>query len=718
MLMVMDLNRKYTAILENATEVGYDKIENQIGSMKFTLPLDDPKLSLVKQLLWVELTDNENEYIGLYRVMPSTAQKDPSNNKVTFTAHHVLSTLLDSVIIGFKEIINRPTNEVLTWLLNMQKTKHWKLGKCDFKRYFSYSFENENGLANALFSIPRPFDESYQWTWDTQSYPWTLNLVKADDRVVGRIQEGYNMQGLEVTVDPNNLVNRIYPYGAGEGVNQLNIKRVNGGKEYIEDSASIKKYGVIETTWVDQRFTQEQSLLDSAKALLKKWKEPLINYKVSAVDLTKLLREQADTEAEKQRINIDLLRLGRVIMINTNDFGTVNLRIVKESKSDVFKEPHDIQLELGDVKKNLNTTVADLNRKQQINETYSQGATNILSYNFQDNCDSTHPAEIPIYFDDDVVHINTVELTIRTKKYRAYTRAVSGGGATVKSTSAGGATTQTSSSGGGSTQTSTSGGGGTQTSTSGGSYSNGSTTSSGGGYANGSTTSVGGASTQTSSSGGGQTSGAGGDHDHIMFKGVTGAINGTKGSYSAGGSRGVTLETNGSGDLRTYSSSGNHTHMVSNHTHSVSIPNHSHNFNVNIPSHSHGFSLSIPNHSHKVTIPNHSHKVNIPNHTHKITIPNHTHEVVLPNHTHPLVWGIYESTANTSSLDITVDGKSIKEHGTSLSRIDLTPYLKTTSGGRIARGDHEIKIKPNNLARIEAFVQCRVFIQSQLGGQL
>lgn len=689
MLMVMDLNRKYTAILENATEVGYDKIENQIGSMKFTLPLDDPKLSLVKQLLWVELTDNENEYIGLYRVMLSTAQKDPSNNKVTFTAHHVLSTLLDSVIIGFKEIINRPTNEVLTWLLDMQKTKHWKLGKCDFKRYFSYSFENENGLANALFSIPRPFDESYQWTWDTQSYPWTLNLVKADDRVVGRIQEGYNMQGLEVTVDPNNLVNRVYPYGAGEGVNQLNIKRVNGGKEYVEDSDSIKRYGVIETTWVDQRFTQEQSLLDSAKALLKKWKEPLINYKVSAVDLTKLLREQADTEAEKQRINIDLLRLGRVIMINTNDFGTVNLRIVKESKSDVFKEPHDIQLELGDTKKNLNTTVADLNRKQQINETYSQGATNILSYNFQDNCDSTHPAEIPIYFDDDVVHINTVELTIRTKKYRAYTRAVSGGGATVKSTSAGGATTQTSSSGGGSTQTSTSGGG----------YASGSSTAGGGGYASGSSTSTGGGSTQTSS--------ANGTHGHKTFKFAFNNPSGIdqlarRAYYAQGTSEVVVFETTGTSDLFTNTA-------ADNHTHNVNVPNHSHNFNVSIPSHSHGFNVNIPNHNHKVSIPNH---------THKITIPNHTHEVILPNHTHPLVWGIYESTANTNSLDITVDGKSIKEHGTSLSRIDLTPYLKTTSGGRIARGDHEIKIKPNNLARIEAFVQCRVFIQSQLGGQL
>ena len=33
---------------------------------------------------WVELTDNENEYIGLYRVMPTTIKKDANNNQIHY----------------------------------------------------------------------------------------------------------------------------------------------------------------------------------------------------------------------------------------------------------------------------------------------------------------------------------------------------------------------------------------------------------------------------------------------------------------------------------------------------------------------------------------------------------------------------------------------------------------------------------------------------------
>ncbi len=43
MLMAMDLKREYTAVLDNAYNVGYEKIENQIGNLEFSMPLDDPK---------------------------------------------------------------------------------------------------------------------------------------------------------------------------------------------------------------------------------------------------------------------------------------------------------------------------------------------------------------------------------------------------------------------------------------------------------------------------------------------------------------------------------------------------------------------------------------------------------------------------------------------------------------------------------------------------
>lgn len=653
MLMAMDINREYTAILENAHGVSYEKLENQIGNIEFTMPLDDPKNEFLQEMLWVELTDNENEYIGLYRVMPSITQKNANSNTIQYTAIHALGTLIDSVLFGYHELVNRKTVEVINYVLSQQKTKHWVLKKCDFTRYFSYAWENENGLADALFSIPQAFDEDYVWEWNTQVYPFELSLVRPNTEVVARIQEGHNMQGFEITSDPNNLVNRVYPLGAGEGVNQINIRSVNNNVPYVEDKASIAKNGLSEYVWVDQRFTIPQALKDNAKNMLEKWSTPKITWKVSAADLTKLT---------DKKLAIDNLRLGDIVMINTNDFGSINLRIKRESKSDVFGAPQSIDLELGNLKDDITTTMSDLGRKQQINETYSQGATNILNYSYQDNCEAKYPANIEFFLDDDVFHVNTVELTFKTKKYRGYTKAVKGGGARVTSTSAGGGSTQTSSSGGG--------------------YSSGSTTSGGGGSSQ--TSSVNGQSTQTSS--------ANGSHKHRMFAPMSQADQTAVGKrrYSANGGIFVIESATGISEIVTDEAANNHSHSVTTpaHAHSVNIPNHTHNFSVNIP-----------------------------NHAHNVNIPNHTHQITLPDHTHPLEWGIYEASNSASSIDIVVDGKTIPHHETSQERLSIVDYLRKTTSGKIARGNHTIQIKPNNLARIEAQVICRVFIQSQLGGQ-
>lgn len=687
----MNLSREYTAILENAYDVSYEKIENEIGSIEFSMPLYDTKNSMIEALQYVELTDNENEYIGLYRIMPSLVKKDKSNYSIKYTATHVLGTLLDSVLFGYFEITNKKTVDVINFVLNQQKTKHWILKRCDFTRYFSYAWENENGLADALFSIPKAFDEDYLWEWNTKVYPFELSLVKPPTEPVCRIQEGYNMEGFEIDIDPNNLVNRVYPLGAGEGVNQINIKSVNNNVPYVEDKESIKKYGLVEYVWTDLRFTQPQSLKDNATNMLKKWSIPKVTWKVAAADLIKL----TDTPLE-----IDKLRQGTVVMINTNEYGSLNLRIKKEAKSDVFGAPQSLDLEIGNVKDDINTTMSDLGRKQQINETYSQGATNILNYSYQDNCESAYPAEIEFYLDDDVFHVNTVELTFKTKRYRGYTKAVKGGGAKTITSEAGGQSTQTSSAGGASRQTSSAGGASVRSTSAGGS-----TTQS---------SSAGGGSTQTSSAGGGstQTSSGGGNHDHVMFTGggvvnhkwkddeQASVYNAKSGTFIFVGGSGYTPE------LRTAGSSGNHSH-------NVNVPAHTHN--TSVPAHTH--SVSIPSHTHSVNIPSHTHTVQIPNHTHTVKIPAHKHNVVLPEHTHPLEWGIFQASSSASKVDIIVDGTTLPSHETSQSRLNIVNYLKKTSSGKIQRGNHTIQVKPNGLARIEAQVTCRVFIQSQLGGQ-
>lgn len=702
MIRTLNFNRQTTAILENAYSIGYERQTNSIWQAFFSLPLNDPKIYRVELLKYVEITDGD-EYIGLFRIIPKLTTKNESTKEVTFQCEHVLATLLDSSLFKYHQLTNYTTDYVLQYLIDQQNHKHWKKGKVDFKRYFHYSWENENNLA-AIFSVPKPFDEPYIWEYDTTSYPWRLDLVKPDNEPICRIKEGYNLIGLEIEEDPMSVYNRIYPLGAGEGINQLTIDSVNNGLPYLEDRKPGEE--IKETVWVDQRFTDAVSLKASGQALLDKWKKPKVTWKISAADVSKITG-----------LSIDKFKVGKVVRLQLDDYPVTDLRIMKESKSDIKGAPGDVQLEIGNVTEDLSTTNADLERRQQVNELYSQGATNIMNFTYQDNCDNQIPALIPFYIDDDVVNINTIELTFRTKKFRAYSQAThgggaivdstKGGGALVKSTGGGGGIVKSTKGGGGTTKSTTDGGASTQTSTSGGGTT--ATSSSGGGTSK--STNSGGGTTQSSSSGGGTTQ---------STNAYCGGGTGTSCVTTVG-------EQVGSGENHFHRLPGqllNHTHRVTvpGHRHSVSIPSHSHNFttpnhthNVSIPSHTHD--VKIPAHNHSVTIPDHTHEIDLPNHNHEIDLPDHVHEIELPDHTHEVKHGIYELNETASNVVLKVDGNTVDHDSTSGDRIDLTDYMSKDSNGKINRGRHEVEILPDKLARIEADLILRVFIQSQLGGK-
>jgi len=244
-----------------------------------------------------------------------------------------------------------------------------------------------------------------------------------------------------------------------------------------------------------------------------------------------------------------------------------------------------------------------------------------------------------------------------------YSKATEGGGALIKSTSDGGGVVNSTSSGGGSTQTSSSGGASTQTSSSGGGVSK--------------STASGGGSVVTSEA-----------KTFLEISAMSG------------------VPENSIGD----ENYGYHVHEVR-----MSGENWTHDHTINLPSHSHNF--DVPNHTHTVSVPAHTHTVNTPSHTHEVNIPNHTHEITLPDHIHDIEHGIYELSTMPTSVQIRVDGNLLPITALNGNDIDIIPYLDTDSGGKITRGTwHTVEITPNDLARINANIISRLFIQSRMGG--
>lgn len=779
-LSIFDHNtRKRLAFLQNAYQIGYKMDMNQVWSARFTLPYDDPKNKYCQPLNYVEVYDDE-EYIGLFRIIPSRVHRDSNTQEITYECEHVIATLIDDFLIKWHEVGNRGTytNQVIQYVLNRQTVKRWNLGDCDFRHQYLYGWENEN-LLTALFSIPNVFTERYRWDFDTLNYPWTLHLranpteENATKRVynsatgrtesfsyvkhnaVAEIRYKKNMLGIEKVVDASTIVTRLYAFGYGEGENQLNISKVNPTKKLYIDADTQSTYGVITEVWVDRRYQYADTLYQAALKRLGELKEPKISYNVQAAYFDDLKK----------------CKVGDIVRIIDDEEG-IDLYLPLQSieKSDMTGAPNEAILTFGSLQENAAGTVTDLFDRQRIEETYSQGAVTLYSQNFADNAASGFPAEMRFYIPQNVVHINEIILQGRFSAFRGYSKATKGGGAASSTTKNGGSSTPTTAAGGSTTLTSEAGGSTNVTSAGGGATT--ATSSSGG--ASTVTSASGGSSTVTSASGGSSsvTSASGGSSSVTSASGGGGSVTSADGGSSkqtsseGGGSQihtgrsSIGADTYGtstaSGHAHNYVSMSyenggygwhSHLHTLPNHSHTVSIPSHSHS--VSIPSHSHSVSIpghthsvSIPSHSHNVTIPSHTHSVSIPNHTHtvkinnhthSISIPSHKHSVKVPNHTHTVSipahshdFSIPDHTHNieygiytgttANKGTLVVDGTTVGSYS-SFNNIDLIPYLTKDSDGIVVRGWHSLKVTPNALTRIELDLVIQLFANSRGGGQ-
>lgn len=527
--------RRRVAVLQNAFDAEEQEEMNAISTLRFSLPSNDEKNKYCTPFAYVRMDGGQ-----LYRILPSSGTSGETGRR-DYTAEHVISTLLDTVLFGFHAIGGRGyyTKQCIQYILDRQGEKHWRLGRCDFSRQFEYGFEQEN-LLGALFSLPKPFTEPYIWQFDTSNYPWTVNLVKLDTAALPSlyVRGAHNLKALTVESDPAQICTRLYPLGYGEGVNQLNIASVNGGVNYLQSPPEIvAKYGIVERVWVDRRYENPESLKAAAQAMLAELQEPIESYSVDFASLTG---------------DYGGARLGMRVRIIDPELEVDKTTLVTGVTRRFDNVPQS-RLTIANRDKNIAASVADLADRQRIEMTYSQGATQIYSQSIQENADRQSGLVMDFTIPAQMRIVNKVLCKVRLEGFRTYS----------KVTSATGTTSQTSASGGGSTQTSTSGGGSSET-----------------------TTADGDASI-TSASGGGTSSTTNNSQEVTQF---TGNENENYGHH------------NHRYDLinHTHSfSTPSHSHSVQvpSHRHEVDIPDHEHQ--VKIPSHSHGF--TIPGHDHQIT---------------------------------------------------------------------------------------------------------------------
>lgn len=103
-----------------------------------------------------------------------------------------------------------------------------------------------------------------------------------------KIELAVNLKTISREIDETSVITRLYPLGAKQtdSEKRLTIGSVNGGKDYIEDSALVAKYGVISGTQTWDDVTQASILKTKASAFLKNANKAKKQYKITAVDLS------------------------------------------------------------------------------------------------------------------------------------------------------------------------------------------------------------------------------------------------------------------------------------------------------------------------------------------------------------------------------------------------------------------------------------------------
>jgi phage minor structural protein len=664
MLEVFNRNRSKIAILKNAYNLIEEEKINSISHFTFTLPYDDPKNTYCEVFNYI--CYNGGQY---YRIMPSELKRDNIGG-ITYTCEHVIAVLIDKAMLGYNIVgnIGTYTADCIRYVLNKQSSMAWTLSRCDYTRQFQYGWENES-LLSALWSIATPLSDPYMWDFDTSVYPWRLSLLSLNMSVLSPlyIRAAKNMLDLNVKRSAETICTRIYPFGYGEGVNQLTIKSVNGGVNYLQAPASeINKYGIIERVWIDRRYENADSLKQAAQAMLNEMMNPQLEISVGLAEL--------NTEEK-----ITLGRRVRIVDGGDTDIITYVVGITRN-----YSDITDTRITLANKPADIAGSIADMADRQRIEMSYAQGATQLYAQSLQANCNASNGAKINFYIPEEMRIINKVIAKIRLEPFRAYSQATTTEEQKIQTTSTEQQQQPTTSSGGSSTNTSSSGGGSTQTSSSGG----GSSTSSG----------ASGQATPTSSSGGGAspTSAV----EVWMLNARNGHNHGIPDGYwlrVASDANPATDDTNAS---IAWTPSGQHTHTINvpDHTHTVTVPSHTH-------------TVSITAHTHTVSVPAHTHTVNVPAHTHTVSIKAHSHNVTVPAHNHNITPGIY-TFGNPTTMQIYVNGQYKTIFNGRDAEIDLTAYL--ISNGKIPRGTwHSVEIRPNDLAYVNIDMFLQGFVQSR-----
>ena len=332
-VIIYDTSLNKVAHVPLAFDIGYHMRANEVGQAWFSVPTDDPHIAEIQEMRFAEIYDGDDR-VELFRILTSWKGQKDGEDFQRFACEHALGTLNDD---EFDDLFNvgavAGTAAALTNILAEQGTGRWQLGTCAFSEDYLYGWKRGTKLLKAVLDVPGRFQKGYFFTYDTSSYPWTLNLIEPPATVTAYVDYGRNMKAIERRKDTTGLVTKLYPYGAYAGEDQIDITSEEPSSHaYITNNTAT--YGTIVHHWTDQRYETAAELYAAAQEYLAVISEPKYTYLIDLADLYRLTGE-----------SIDAFTMGALVRVDNPEVDiTTEVRVMEIRKSDITGKPGEVSL--------------------------------------------------------------------------------------------------------------------------------------------------------------------------------------------------------------------------------------------------------------------------------------------------------------------------------------------------------------------------------------
>lgn len=272
------------------------KAVNAVDSFTFTIYPDNAGYNKLKPLTTsVTVTDDstgKDVFIGRVLKCPDSMDEQGLICK-TVTCEGRLGWLYDSVqpYVKYKMVGIRT---VLASFISKHNTqvgddKHISVGQVTVtgENNYTYSVNWVSTMDAISEQLVRKFGGEIQLR-DQDGKVYIDYLEHIGHGTDTKIELAVNLKTISREIDETSVITRLYPLGAKQtdSEKRLTIGSVNGGKDYIEDSALVAKYGVISGTQTWDDVTQASVLKTKATAYLKNANKAKKQYKITAVDLS------------------------------------------------------------------------------------------------------------------------------------------------------------------------------------------------------------------------------------------------------------------------------------------------------------------------------------------------------------------------------------------------------------------------------------------------